>query len=117
MIGNKKMIIDNIVTLLAIEIMRKPAKAQVNKTRCITNNLICTLRNSLVSHGCLVVNNLAGYQVTPTGLGVILREAVQVVVCGDEIWAKDRMEILGELSIKISQWLDDIKKSPVKVFS
>jgi len=92
---------------MTIEEVHKLTKRPTSRPKDITDNHIGNLHDSLVRCGCLAVNSLGGYQLTSKGWNVILREAILLVACGDEAWAKDRMERLEQLYDEISQQVDN----------
>ena len=94
---------DEVVTLMTIQEMNKPTKQQTRRPKNITDDHIGYLSDSLVRRGYIAANNLGEYQLTSKGWNAILREATLLVACGDETWAKDRMERSEWLYTEISQ--------------
>ena len=104
------MFTDEVVTLMTIEEVGKVTKKPTRCPRDITDNHTGYLCDSLVRRGYLAANSPGGYRLTSKGWNAILREAILLVACGDEMWVKDRMEKLEWLYAEISQQIDDPEK-------
>lgn len=106
-----------IITLMTIEQMERLARKPTRYLNHITDSHIDYLYNSLVKRGYLVANNPEVYQLTARGWNAILREAVLLVACEDEVQAKDRIKKLEGLYAEISQQLDILNKEETRVFA
>lgn len=102
---------DEIITLMTIKEVGKFIQKPISCPNDITDDHIGYLCDSLVRRGYLAMNRLAGYQLPSKGRNVILREAIQLVACGDERRAKDRMKRLEWLYDEISQQVDNFIRS------
>lgn len=97
------MFTDEVVTLMTIEEAGKLTKNPASRSRNITNDDIGCLCDSLVRRGHLATNSLGEYQLTLKGCNTILQEAILLVACADQGWAKDRMEKLEQLHTEIDR--------------
>ena len=104
-----------VITLMTIEEVEKLTKKPTSRPRDITDNHIGYLCDSLVRRDYLAADSPGGYQLTSKGWNAILREAILLVACGDEAWAKDRMERLERIYAEISQQIDNPKRRQQRV--
>ena len=103
------MFTDEVITLMAIEKAEKLTKKPTNHSEDMALNQIGDLCDWLVGRGYLVANGPGEYQLTWQGRNAILREIILLLICEDESWAKNRIELSGQLYDEISQQIDGLK--------
>ena len=105
--GDRRMPTEELTALVAIIEAGQPIESSSNHPNKITPDRVKCTGNELVRSGHLPMGRQGEYQLTSRGRATIPGEAIRLVACQDEAWAKCRMEKLEQLYNEIDQHLND----------